>query len=487
MKKRTIWILSGIMALGMTALVIVQISWLNHALGVKSAQFNHTVSEALHKVITQLEQKEVYEAVRDELLFQHNRAGSPFSPPPVFRPGRKAVLAADTSLLKGKIENILDQSNLHDFSSSQQGKEVMVTNILRRLEVSPPAISERIQPVELYYLIKNTLAEYGIREFFEFAIIGKDNKIIYRTPGYSPDNDHVTRFVQPLFPNDLIKQENKLIVYFPDEHVFLVRSLGVIGYTSIALTIFFMMVFLGTLYIIFRQKRLSDIKTDFVNNMTHELKTPISTISLASQMLRDKSISTDEKNIDHIASVIEEETKRLRLQVEKVLQMAIFDKGKLKLKRKETDIHEILTNVITNTSIRIRNKNGKLVYDLDAEDPFVPVDEVHITNLFFNLVDNAIKYSREAPLIYIRTTSDEKGVKVMVKDNGIGMSKEHLKKIFDQFYRVPTGNIHNTKGFGLGLSYVKKVVDAHNGTIHVESQPGKGSAFTVFLPYNEKN
>ncbi len=477
--------MSGIMALGMVALVIVQISWLNHALGVKSAQFNSTVSVALQKVVAQLEQKEMYEAVRDELLFQHNRGSSPLSPPPVFHPGKNAVITADTSLLKGRIENILDRS--HGFSSGPEEKEVMVTNILRRLEITPPNISERIQPVELYYLIKNTLAEYGIREFFEFAITGKDQKIIYRTPGYSPGKDHVTRFVQPLFPNDIINQGNKLTLYFPDEHVFLVRSLGVIGYTSIALTIFFMMVFLGTLFIIFRQKRLSDIKTDFVNNMTHELKTPISTISLASQMLKDRSISTDEKNIDHIASVIEEETKRLRHQVEKVLQMAIFDKGKMKLKRKETDIHEILLNVINNTSIRLRNKNGKLVYDLDAKDPFVPVDEVHITNLFFNLLDNAIKYCREAPLIYIRTTSREDGVEILVKDNGIGMSKEHLKKIFDQFYRVPTGNIHNTKGFGLGLSYVKKVVDAHNGTIRVESQPGKGSSFTVFLPYNEKN
>jgi two-component system phosphate regulon sensor histidine kinase PhoR len=484
MNKRAIWILSGIMALGMVALVIVQISWLNHALEVKSAHFNRQVNEALHKVIQRLEQKEVFEAVHDEILSQQQHNNSPLITPSTIHTPGKVYTETDTFLLKGKIETILNNTNLQNYSSSREEKALLVKNIIRRLENTPPDISQRLQPVELYYLIKNILAEYGIREFFEFAIIGGNNKIIYRTPGYSADNDRVTSFVHVLFPNDMTSRPNKLTLYFPDEHIFLVRSLGFVGYTSIALTIFFMVVFLGTLYIIFRQKKLSDIKSDFVNNMTHELKTPISTISLASQMLKDKSISTDKKNIEHIAGVIEEETKRLSHQVEKVLQMAIFDKGKLKLKKKETDIHEILANVINNFSIRLQNKNGKLVYDFDAEDPFVPVDEVHITNLFSNLVDNAIKYCQETPLIYIHTANKEKGIEIMIRDNGIGMSREHLKKIFDQFYRVPTGNIHNTKGFGLGLSYVKKVVDAHNGKIKVESQPGKGTTFIVFLPNN---
>jgi len=481
MNKRTIWILSGIMALGMVALVTVQVSWLNHALEVKSAQFNRQVNKALHEVITRLEQIELYETVRTEMLFQQGQPGTPAVSIPM---SPAAITPVDSSLLKGRIEDILNNTYLQNPITNKQERTRLVNKIIRRLELTPPDISERVQPVELYYLIKNALAENGIMQFFEFAIVDRNNTIIHRTPGYTQNNIRVTRFVQPLFPNDIIDQKNKLVLYFPEEHVFLVRSLGFVGYTTIALTLFFIMVFLGTLYIIFRQKKLSDIKTDFVNNMTHELKTPISTISLASQMLKDKSISTDKKNIDHIAGVIEQETKRLSHQVEKVLQMAIFEKGKLKLKRKETDIHEILSNVINNFSIRVRNKNGKVVYDFDAENPFVPADEVHITNVFSNLVDNALKYCSEAPLIYIRTTGSEKGIEIMVRDNGIGMSKEHLKKIFDQFYRVPTGNVHNTKGFGLGLSYVKKVVEAHNGHIKVESQPGKGTTFTVFLPYS---
>ncbi len=481
MNKRTIWILSGIMGLGMVALVTVQVLWLNHALEVKSAQFSRQVNLALHKVIVRLEQQEVYEAVREEILFQHN-ISAPLGPPPVMRPSTPPPSAADTSLLKGRIESILNDNPLSARAMGKKEKETLISHILQRLEVTPPDISERIEPVELFYLIRDILNEFGIREAFEFAIVGPNGKVVYRTPGYDPLNKHVTHFEQPLFPNDLVNQGNRLILYFPREHKFLVRSLGVVGYTSIALTIFFMAVFLGTLYIIFRQKKLSDIKTDFVNNMTHELKTPISTISLASQMLKDHSIANDKKNIDHIATIIEEETRRLSHQVEKVLQMAIFEKGKLKLRRKETDIHEILANVIHNFSIRLEKKNGKIVHDFTAEDPVIEVDEVHITNVFSNLVDNAIKYCREAPLIYIRTRNTDKGLEVMVRDNGIGMSKEYLKKIFDQFYRVPTGNIHDTKGFGLGLSYVKKVVEAHGGRIHVESTPEKGTTFTLLFP-----
>ncbi len=485
MNKRTIWILSGIMGLGMVALVTVQMLWLDHALQVKSSQFSRQVNLALHKVVTRLEQQEVYQAVREEILFQRGSVSS-FTPPPVLRSSAHPLTADDTALLKGRIESILNNNRLPRGTLTQQERTTLVTRILQRLEMTPPDISERIEPIELFYLIRDVLAEYGIHESFEFAIVGPHDRLIYRTPGYDPGNQRVTRFEQPLFPNDIVSQGNRLILYFPREHKFLVRSLGVVGYTSIALTLFFMAVFLGTLYIIFRQKKLSDIKTDFVNNMTHELKTPISTISLASQMLKDHSIATDKKNIDRIASIIEEETRRLSHQVEKVLQMAIFEKGKLKLRRKVTDIHEILTNVINNFSIRLQKREGKIVHDFLATDPYVEVDEVHITNVFANLVDNAIKYSTEAPLIYIRTRDTAKGLEVMVRDNGIGMSKEHLKKIFDQFYRVPTGNIHNTKGFGLGLSYVKKVVEAHGGRITVESQPGKGTTFTILLPH-EKN
>ncbi len=490
--------------MGMVALVMIQIYWLDHALEVKSHQFRQTVNTAFKDIISQLEKKEIYDIVIREIdiqsspkeTYRHN--GSPMNNggtkqslnqniQSIPRQGtisvRNNFSAMDTLLLKGRINGILNEANDERPQIIKANRALMIRHILERLSATPPDIRERIHPVELFYLIKKTLAKYGISQPFEFAILKDHSTIIYKTPGYNPKHKYINTFEQTLFPNDLVSQDNSLVLYFPDEHKYLVRSLGWIGYLSVALTFFFMVVFLGTLYIIMRQKRITDIKTDFVNNMTHELKTPISTISLASQMLKDKSIADNEKNIDHIARVIEDETRRLSHQVEKVLQMAVFEKGRVKLKKKETDIHEILANVIQNLSIRIQNKNGKILFDFNAEESVVPVDEVHMTNVFSNLVDNAIKYCKEAPLIYIKTENSPKGILIHVKDNGIGLSKEHQKKIFDQFYRVPTGNIHDAKGFGLGLSYVKKIVEDHNGTISVESQINKGTTFTVFLPF----
>ncbi len=501
MNKKTIWILSGIMAIGMVALVMIQIYWLNHALEVKSHQFRQTVNAACKEVISQLEKKEIYNIVLREIhiesgqtdIYSEDENPDFFMNPDLSQemtpiPGRETITnkftALDTLLLTGRINGILDEANNNRTTLIEANRTRMVKHIMEKLSQPPPDIQKRVQPVELFYLIKNTLAKNGINQPFEFAIIKDHSKVIYKTPGYNNKHKYANTFEQPLFPNDMVNQNNSLVLYFPDEHKYLVRSLGWIGYLSLALAIFFMVVFLGTLYIILRQKRITDIKTDFVNNMTHELKTPISTISLASQMLKDKSILNSDKNIDHIARVIDDETNRLSHQVEKVLQMAVFERGRVKLKKKDTDIHKLLTHVIQNFSIRIQNKNGKIVYDFMAEHPVIPVDEMHITNVFSNLVDNAIKYSREAPLIYIKTENNQKGILIHVRDNGIGLSKEDQKKIFDQFYRVPTGNIHDAKGFGLGLSYVKKIIEDHNGTIAVESQMNKGTTFSVFLPFN---
>ena len=474
--------MTGIMGIGMLALVIIQTYWLNHAMRVKNHQFKQTVNEAFHEVIAQLEKNEIYNIVIREINIESSDSGTL-----VFPMGNNSsnnnFPGMDTLLLKGRINGILNETGENGKVDNQFDRTLMIKHILEKLSKKPPDIQDRINPVELFYLIKKTLGKYGISQPFEFAIKKDQTDIVYRTPGYTEKHKFVNTFEQTLFPNDIVNRKNSLVLYFPDEHKYLVRSLGWIGYSSVALTFFFLVVFLGTLYIIMRQKKISDIKTDFVNNMTHELKTPISTISLASQMLKDKSISNNDKNIDHIAGVIEDETKRLSHQVEKVLQMAVFERGRVKLNRKETDIHAIIKNVIQNFSIRIQNKNGKIVYDLNAKQSTVFIDEVHITNVLSNLVDNAIKYSMEAPLIYIKTENNEKGILIYVRDNGIGLSKEHMKKIFDQFYRVPTGNIHNIKGFGLGLSYVKKIIEEHDGTITVESMINKGTTFTIFLPF----
>ena len=255
-------------------------------------------------------------------------------------------------------------------------------------------------------------------------------------------------------------------------------------FSTFLLTLLIILSFSVTLYIIFRQKRVSEIKNDFVSNMTHELKTPISTISLAAQMLNDKSIPIERKNLTYLGGVIADESKRLGLQVEKVLQMAIFEKTKLKLKLKDIDIHEVVKKVSANFALQLQSQNGILITELNANNPLIVADEVHITNVVNNLLDNAVKYKNGNPEITIFTKNATGGIVIAFKDNGIGISRDNIRKIFDQFYRVPSGNIHNVKGFGLGLSYVKKIVEAHGGRIWVDSTLGIGSTFSIFLPWS---
>jgi len=240
--------------------------------------------------------------------------------------------------------------------------------------------------------------------------------------------------------------------------------------------------FIFTIVIISRQKRLSEMRTDFMNNMTHELKTPVSSISLASQMLNDSSITKSPAMIQQLSSVIKDETKRLSQLIDKVLQMSIFEKESTALKLKEMDINELILNIAGNFAIKVENKGGSIETDLNADDPYALIDEVHFTNIIYNLMDNALKYSKEALFLKLRTWNEKDKLMISIEDNGIGIKKNHLKRIFDKFYRIPTGSVHDVKGFGLGLAYVKKVVTDHKGTIHAESEPNIGTKFIISIP-----
>jgi len=351
--------------------------------------------------------------------------------------------------------------------------------------LSESPIEDRINTSTLGRSIKMELKRQGINLDFKHAVKtfprGKE-RFISGDRDYNSNQQNEYRIV--LFPNDENPKPNWLYVYFPKQNTFLLKETGILVIPTFVLTAMLIGIFVFTIFIILRQKKLSNIKNDFINNMTHELKTPISTISLASQMLRDNSVSNTPKTIEHISGIIYQESKRLTTQVEKVLQMAVFNEGKLKLKFKEVNMNNLINSVVLNFELRIKSKNGQLTSELKADPCIIKGDEVHITNVLFNLLDNAVKYSKDEPKVMISTELKDEFLVVSVKDHGIGIDSEYIGQIFERFYRVPTGNVHDVKGFGLGLSYVKKIVEAHRGKIKVESALNKGTKFMIYFPIN---
>lgn len=356
-----------------------------------------------------------------------------------------------------------------------------VDRIVNNMLFDEGEITERISAAQLESLLREKLSDRGLDMGFEYAVYKEGKKPIFQSGAFNEYED-CSYFRASLFPGGVFNSNTLISIYFPDEKEHLRKSMGVIGGSSLIITLFIISMFSLALYIMFKQKRLSEIKNDFVNNMTHELKTPISTISLASQMLNDRSIPEEQKNFGQISRIIQTESKQLGFQVERVLQMAIFDHGELKLKKEEIDLHDVIETVAQNFLLQVDKREGLLEFLPEADNTVIQGDLMHITNVISNLLENAMKYTRSTPEIRIATRNENEMVIISVSDNGIGIGKEDQKRIFDKFYRVPTGNIHNVKGFGLGLSYVKLVVEQHQGTIRIKSEPNKGSQFDIHLP-----
>ncbi len=273
-----------------------------------------------------------------------------------------------------------------------------------------------------------------------------------------------------------------LALFFPDEdqHIFAQTR------DALLLTILFIVMLIGcfsyTIIVIRKQKKLSEIKNDFINNLTHEFKTPIASINLSANLLKRGGKELDEAKRVNYLSLIDQESKRLEGQVDKILQMAMLDSGNFSLEKEEIDIHEVIQNVVKSMSIAIEQRKGEIKLSLNALNSTVKGDATHLVNIIYNLVDNALKYTIKVPCIEIVTTDEKEGVKISIKDNGVGIGEEIQKFIFDKFYRADTGDIHSVKGFGLGLSYVKKLVDAHQGKIDLISSLNNGSEFRVYIP-----
>lgn len=521
MSRMKIRWLIGLLSIAMLGLIVFQFYWIKEVTKVNEERFTQNVQTALNEVTNKLARENDFnflqsdinqimptqsrrqEQIRDSIINinqQMERDLNRFVDP-------NQIIAQSFFQMEVDEENNLNiRLNFEALSSQfppnmlpdpQQEMLQIERQMGQRLEaikrdwadhlVGSNNLFSRVNPVRLDTLLKREMKNRGIDLDYNYGIIerrtGKANLINTSNTG-DLENIKNSKLQANLFPTDLRPKDYFLSVYFPSQKQFLLKQ----GLLPLSASGLLMLILIGcftyAIVIILRQKRISEIKNDFINNMTHEFKTPIATVSLATEALQDADLRKNEGIVDRYIQVIRDENKRLGMQVEKVLQIASLDKKDFRLKFETADVHDIIEKALVNIDILVKKREGSITSQLLASNPNIEADKVHLTNIIYNLLDNANKYSPEPPEIHIRTENISTGVIIKISDKGIGMSREDIEKIFEKFYRVSTGNIHDVKGFGLGLSYVKNIVEMHKGTISVKSDLGKGSTFKVYLPFN---
>ena len=513
MKKSTIWAIATIMGFSFLALLFLQFSYVEEMVKMKKEQFDESVNRSLYQVSHNMEMNETRRYLEKDINNTERRA---FTQDSVMINGldgtikhsHQFAVAADDGTVYSSFQlktfemkpssipkaMILrkDKNTLADATKTMQEivrnryvyqkalLDEVVYNILYTASDKP--LKERVNFRMLDQDIRTELINNGINISYHLTVSTTDGREVYRCPDYTDEGKEYT-YQQVLFRNDPQSKMGVVRIHFPEMNDYIFSGVRFM-IPSIIFTIVLLITFLFTIVVIFRQKRYTEIKNDFINNMTHELKTPIASISLAAQMMNDDSVTKSEQMTKHLSGVITDESKRLRFLVEKVLQMSMFDKKSVVFKKKELDLNEMVEQIAQTFTLRVEHTGGKIYTEIEAIDSAIFVDEVHFQNAITNLMDNAVKYRKQDdPLdIYIRTWNDEQKLYLSIRDTGQGIKKENLKKIFDKFYRVHTGNKHDVKGFGLGLAYVKKVIDLHQGEIKAESEVGKGTKFTISLP-----
>ncbi|MBO5720996.1 MAG: HAMP domain-containing histidine kinase [Bacteroidales bacterium] len=503
MRKSTIWVLVVIMALTFVGLLYLQISYLNNTIQMRKEQFALAIKRSLYDVSEALERDESIRYLQEglnesqkrlisyEFNNEHNELNGSNGNLSINVNNPKLKLPSTSELFNNNKEEGINNNITRTYMGMQEmlKKQYLyqkgllndiVLKILNTASLHP--ILERVDTRQLESYLRAELLNNNINTVFKFAIADGHGKLLYKSQGYAPTNkDEI--YSQIIFPNDAPERIHYIKIYFPSQTKYIMQSVEFMT-TSFIFTFAMLLTFIFTIVIALRQKKLSDMKTDFINNMTHEFKTPISTISLAAQMLNDQSIGKNPKMIEHVAKVIIDESSRLRFQVDKVLQMSLLEKHKVMMRLTIVDANAVIDKAINTFRIKIEKLGGEINSHLCDEDTLVEVDEMHFTNVIFNLFDNALKYAYEGrPLkLHIETRVKNGKLHIEIEDNGIGIKKEDLKRIFEKFYRVSTGNVHNVKGFGLGLAYVQKIIEDLKGSIHAESELNIGTKFIIVLP-----
>ncbi|MBR6629701.1 MAG: HAMP domain-containing histidine kinase [Bacteroidaceae bacterium] len=494
MKRRTIIILGLIMGCSFLALLSLQVRYIEEMVTMRREQFDESVKRSLYNAAHKLElyetmrylEKDAAEAANHPEVgveihqydFKNSKDGkvSSFEMRTIIMPRRPQQEKKDIPEASRSLQDVIRSRYAHQRALMDE----VIYKILYTASNQP--LEARVNFRALDRDLQAELLNNGIEIPYHFTVSTSDGREVYRCSDYEATGEE-DAYSQILFGNDPPSKMGVLKIHFPTMNSYIFSSVRFM-IPALFFTVVLCLTFMFTLYIIFRQKKVTELKNDFINNMTHEFKTPVSTISLAAQMLADDSVSKSPQMMQHVTGIINDEAKRLRFQVEKVLQISLFDEQKATLKTRELDVNELVTGVVNTFALKVEKNGGTIVTHLDATQPIVMGDEMHITNVVFNLLDNAVKYKRDDdPLrLTIRTWNESGKFCLSIQDNGIGIKKENLKRVFDRFYRVHTGNVHDVKGFGLGLAYVKKVIQDHRGTIRAESELGVGTKFIIVLP-----
>ena len=544
MKKQKIIFIAFLMGFALLGLIFLQINWISQDIDLRRQKFDDKVQEALINAATELEtgeslsiisksfqhdfvdsvesvfQNHEWKSLNDTVLMELTTINEKISvlddlqdPEEIVEPGtngtavyiKKSIDDSSSNVtIKLKTGNHASASATFsedeevEFSDDKKsGKQQLIISkdkvklklgkvekVIRKMALELGQkdflLSDRVKPETIDSVITNELNKAGVSIPYSISVInGLTDSVIWSR---GEINKKSKIYDALLFPGDIVSRNDRVEVRFPDTFSYLVSSMWLMLLGSGLFTLIVIVAFSYTIYIIFRQKKLDDIRTDFINNMTHEFKTPIATIRLAADALTNKEVSDDPAKVSYFTSIIKDENERMNNHVENILQMAIFDKRAFIPDLMSVDLHEILNDAVAKMKVQFEEKGGAIKVDFKASNSKILADRTFFPVVILNLLDNALKYCNQVPMVEVVTETDGSSITFIVKDNGIGMSPETMAKIFDKFYRVPTGNLHQVKGFGLGLNYVKAIVTAHNGTIRVTSEPGKGSSFYVTIP-----
>lgn len=475
------------MAITFASLIYIQFMFTRDMMRMREDQFSEIVKRSLFIVSNKLQQDEARHFMEESLanVLQSNEENNILE--------KQATTVSQASMKHIQHYGVTSSPQFQDHYLYHKGlMNAVIADLIAQANIRP--ITQRADSTIVSNMLTDVFERNGISIPFEFAVTNRFQSIIYRSTGFPIQSantmkENTDMYSQVLFPHDPANRLTYLNVYFPTKRAYLVSSVRYMIPIMIV-TFIMLLIFIYVVSTAFKQKKVNEIKNDFINNMTHELKTPISSISLAGQMLADPAVRKSDAMMKHVTDVINDDTKRLRFLVETVLQMSLYYEKSSVLNFTDIDSHAALSSICNTFKLKTERYGGKIVTDLSAKRTLIQVDEMHFTNVIFNLLDNAVKYrKKDSPLLLTIATSNptSKKIRISITDTGIGIKKDNLNKIFDKFFRVNTGNRHDVKGFGLGLAYVKKMITDFEGEITVESELGKGTTFHITLPLLTSN